>query len=172
MLFRSPWSPLPPASRVVVGVRSTTDTCIAPSPTLKTLFQGEGTLAPRYAEGLDALGWGPEDVGAMVVFTTQSLTVDAAVAADIAARDITLDAPMTCTDGASWRDCEGTVTVADYRVDGVVPDEPVAVRSTYALPLTAWIPLDVPGPWPVVLCGHGLAGDRFQCDFQIGRAHV
>ncbi len=166
-----PWRPLPPGARVVLAVRTdpTDPGCVSPPPTLRALLDPASTepLADRYAEGLAALGWAPEEVGAMVVFTTQSAEeVDAAVAADVAARDFALDAPMVCEDEGGWRDCRGTVTVGDYRVDGVVPEGPVDVRATYALPVAVWLPpADVPGPYPAVLCGHGLGGSKGQCQF-------
>jgi hypothetical protein len=169
-LFARPVRPLPPGARGVFAVHSDIPgDCIAPSDDLKTLL-GD-TAAPlhtRYTEGLDALGWSAGEVGAMVVFTTQSAEeVDAAVAADVAGRDLSLDAPMTCTEGELWRSCTGTVTVGDYRADDrKVPVGPVEVRSSYALPLRVWLPPeDVAGPYPAVLCGHGLGGSANQCRF-------
>lgn len=167
-----PWRPLPPGARVVLALRTDPDdaACVSPSPALRTLLTGGGDarLADRYAEGLDALGWRPEEVGAMVVFTTQSAgETDAAVAADVAARHVGLDGPMACVDEGGWRDCRGTLTVADYRdADGVVPEGPPEVRSTYALPVAVWLPpASLPAPYPVVLCGHGLGGSKTQCQF-------
>lgn len=166
-----PWRPLPPGARVVLALRTDPEAegCISPSPALRALLHPESTepLATRYAEGLSALGWAPEEVGAMVVYTTQSAEdVDAAVAADVASRTYALDAPATCTDEGPWRDCRGTVTVGDYRVGRVVPDEPVAVRSTYALPVAFWLPpAGTTGPYPTVICGHGLGGSKSQCQF-------
>ncbi|MES2642697.1 MAG: hypothetical protein V4850_24655 [Myxococcota bacterium] len=167
----TPWSPLPPGARGVLAVRTdpAASDCVSPSPALRTLLTDPSVrLADRYAEGLAALGWAPEEVGAMVVFTTQSAEdVDAAVAADIDTRTVRLDAPMACADEGGWRDCRGTLTVGDYRGDdGIVPAGPVAVQSSYAMPMAVWLPpADVPGPYPVVLCGHGLGGSKSQCQF-------
>jgi dienelactone hydrolase len=161
-----PIGPLPPASRAVLAVHTDTpDGCIAPPPALRALLDPGSTepLGDRYAEGLAALGWAPEEVGGMVVFTTQSLEVDSAVAADVAARDV-MTSGFTCVDEGTWRDCRGTLTVADYRVDGVVPEEPVAARSMYELPVAVWLPPGA-GPFPVTLCGHGLGGSKDQCRF-------
>ncbi|MFN7142747.1 MAG: hypothetical protein ACK4YP_03155 [Myxococcota bacterium] len=167
-----PWRPLPPASRAVLAVRTDPSDpgCVSPAPALRALLDpaAEAPLAARYAEGLAALGWAPEEVGAMVVFTTQSaLEVDAAVALDVAARSFALDAPLTCTDEGGWRDCRGALTVGDYReADGIVPEGAPAPRSTYALPMAVWLPpAGTPGPYPVVLCGHGLGGSKSQCQF-------
>ncbi len=166
----TPWQPLPPGARGVLAVRSAYEAgCISPPPALRALLTvPDARFADRYAEGLAALGWAPEEVGAMVVFTTQSAEeVDAAVAADVDTRAISLDGPMTCADEGGWRDCRGTITVGDYRADdGIVPEGPVSVRSTYALPVAVWLPpADVAGPYPVALCGHGLGGSKGQCEF-------
>jgi hypothetical protein len=157
---------------VVLAVRTdpTTSNCLSPSPKLRALLTPGSTerLADRYAEGLAALGWAPEEVGAMVVYTTQSAEdTDAAVAADVATRTIALDAPPVCTDRNGFRDCRGTITVGDYRAsDRIVPEGPVAVQATYALPVAIWVPpADAHGPWPVLLCGHGLGGDKEDCTF-------
>ena len=167
----TPWRPLPPGARVVLAVRSDSsrDDCVSPSPALRALLDPASTepLADRYAEGLAALGWEPAEVGAMVVFTTQSAEdVTAAVAADIGSRSIGASS-FACTDTGPWRGCEGTVAVGDYRADDrIVPVEAVAVRSTYDLPVSVWLPpADQPGPYGVVLCGHGLGGGRSQCAF-------
>lgn len=172
-LMIRPWFPLPPAAQGVLGVKADFGDgsgCLSPSAALRArLTDEQERLHPRYVEGLRALGWGAADVGAMSVFTTQSaLTVSEAVLADIDSRDITLDGPMACEDRPQWRRCSGTVTVADYRDDsGVVPhDEPVAPRRQHPLPVRLWLPpAGTPGPYPVVLCGHGLGGDKDQCRF-------
>ncbi|MDP2310495.1 MAG: hypothetical protein Q8P18_31040 [Pseudomonadota bacterium] len=167
----TPWQPLPPGARAVLAVRTDpgSDDCISPSPALRALLTDPSLrLADRYAEGLDALGWAPEEVGAMVVFTTQSAEdVDAAVAADVESRAIQLDAPLSCVDEGGWRECNGSLTVGDYRgSDGIVPEGTVAVQSSYPLPIGVWLPpAGLPGPYPVVVCGHGLGGSKSQCEF-------
>lgn len=168
----APWRPLPPGSRVVVGVRSDAAEadCVSPSPALRLLLDPASTepLADRYAEGLDALGWAPEEVGAMVVYTTQSAEdVDAAVATWIATSEPQTNETMWSNTSGSWRSWYRELEVADFRASNrIVPEGPVAAQSTYLLPVSIWLPpAELPGPYPVVLCGHGLGGSRGQCDF-------
>lgn len=167
----TPWRPLPPGAEVVLAVRSDSsrDDCVSPSPALRALLDpaSDAPLASRYADGLQALGWEPAEVGAMVVFTTQSAEeVDVAVAADIGGRTIQASG-FTCTDGGVWRGCEGAVAVGDYRgADGIVAVGAPAVESTYDLPVSVWLPpVAQAGPYGVALCGHGLGGGRSQCAF-------
>jgi dienelactone hydrolase len=62
------------------------------------------------------------------------------------------------------------VTVQDYRAaDGLVPAGETSAQSSYDLPLSAWLPPGV-GPFPVVICGHGLGGDRDSCEGIAGEA--
>jgi hypothetical protein len=169
-LHVTPWRPLPPGARGVLAVRTDAaqDACVSPPAALRTLLTDDTVrLADRYAEGVAALGWEVAEVGAMVVFTTQSAEeVDAAVAADVAARSYGADAPFVCTDEGRWLDCRGTITVGDYRADdGTVPEGPVGVRATYALPVAVWLPTSAAAPYPVAVCGHGLGGSKSQCEF-------
>lgn len=166
-----PWRPLPPGARVVLAV--TTDAadpgCLSPSPDLRALLTpgSEAPLAERYAEGLAALDLGPAQVGAMTVFTTQSaLDVDRAVLADVSTRAYPYAPLGACTTEDTVRRCEGEVEVMDYRAsDGIVPDGPVEAQGSYRLPVAIWLPpAELPGPYPVVMCGHGLGGSKGQCD--------
>jgi dienelactone hydrolase len=175
-LLVRPWRPLPPASRGVLAVRaepSDGSECITPSPTLQSLLTDPGMpLHDRYQEGLSALGWEAGDIGAMVVFTTQSAgMLDAEIIEDIDQRTPSLDGPMSCAEpSAGHRRCDGTVTVGDYRDEEagtVLADEVVSVQEEYALPVRLWLPDDdgAAAPYPVVICGHGLAGSKSQCGF-------
>jgi hypothetical protein len=167
-LLLTPWRPLPPGRRVVVGLRADPSDPDCISPALRASLVGEGPLADRHAEALEALGWAPEEVGALLVYTTQSaLEVHEAVVSDIAAREISAEAAASCEASAAWRRCEALLPVGDYRDSaGHVPSGPPTVQETYELPVRIWLPLDALGaPWPTLLCGHGLGGDRGQCQF-------
>lgn len=167
-LILKPRAPLPPGTPVVAGLLSRDGMCVEPSPYLAELLDpargADHPLSTRYRDALALLDINPASVGAMTTFTTQSATEQGiAVAADVATRSYAI-VPGACVDYGAWRQCEGTVNLGDYRdSDGLVPPGSVAVRSTYDLPLTAWLPPGT-GPFPVVVCGHGLGGDRFQCD--------
>ena len=167
-LLVRPTRPLPPGAEVLLVHRTdpTADGCVAQPEALRAMLAGEGTLGPRAAAALGLLGWDREEVAAMVLFTTQSAEDQSlAVAAAVRADPPRLDGPMACASAGPGPVCEGTVTVADFRAaDGVVPEGPVEARGAYALPVTLWTP-PTPGPWPLVLCGHGLGGSRRQCGF-------
>ncbi len=170
-LMLLPRRPLPPATEVTVVV--TTDPadpqCLAPSPHLRDLLDPSAPAppeqAPRYQVALAALGVDPVDVAAMSVFTTQSATVvSELVAADVVGRDYTF-VPGGCVDGPTWRQCDGAVSVQDYRDPDhlVPPDSAGEPLASYDLPTRVWLPSTGTAPWPTVLCGHGLGGDKGQC---------
>lgn len=167
-----PLRPLPEATEVTVVV--TTDpadpACLAPAAHTRALLD-PATAAPpaqadRYRSALAALDIDPTTVAAMSVYTTQSATAfSRAVAADVAARDFSF-VPGACADGPGWRRCDGSVEVGDYReADHIVaPDADATPRATYVLPTRVWLPAVGEAPWPTVLCGHGLGGDKGQCE--------
>ncbi|MCP4807097.1 MAG: hypothetical protein GY913_26365 [Proteobacteria bacterium] len=169
-LMLRPRRALPSSTRIVAGLRTdpTSESCAAPSPYLMELLDPEGRkaehpLTDRFQEGLAATGLDPSEIAAMTVFTTQSAHEQALQVVDDIA---TLDPELTiesCTPEGAYQRCEGVIEIVDYRVDGVVPVGPVEARSTYDLDVRIWAPLE-PGPHPMVLCGHGLGGDRDDCD--------
>ncbi len=166
-----PRRPLPPATEVVVvvGTDPADPGCLAPAPLLRDLLDPSTPVPPgqaaRYQAALDALGIDAVEVAAMTVFTTQSATfVSERVAADVAARDYAY-AAGGCTDGPVWTQCDGLVAVQDYRDPEhiVPPDSTGEALASYDLPTRVWLPSTGEAPWPVVVCGHGLGGDKGQC---------
>jgi len=166
-----PLRPLPEATEVTVVVRTdpAAPDCLAPAAHTRALLDPATADPPeqaeRYRTALDALGIDPATVAAMSVYTTQSATAfSRAVAADVATRDYT-HVPGACTQGTGWRRCDGTIEVGDYREDDhiVAPDADATPRGTYTLPTRVWLPDLGAAPWPTVLCGHGLGGDKGQC---------
>jgi dienelactone hydrolase len=165
-----PRVPLPPGTQVVAVITNNDDTdCLSPSRALRDLLDPEGreivppTLSGRFTDGLAALDIDPADVAAMTVFTTQSAHEQSLqVAQDVAGRDY--DLPVDdCVVGETKRTCDGTIEVIDYRgSDRVVPPGPIQERDRYTLPVRMWLPA-ADGAHPVVVCGHGLGGDRDQC---------
>ncbi len=173
-LLLKPRRPLPPGTTVIAGLLNGEADCVSPSTYLRELADPalgvEYPLAERYRTALDAAGIDPASLAAMTLFTTQSATEQGlAVAGDVASTTFSIT-PGTCADTGAWRRCEGSLRVNDYRgSDGLVPPGAVAVRSTYDLPLSAWLPPGK-GPFPVVVCGHGLGGDRGQCEDVVATA--
>lgn len=169
-LMLQPLRALPSAAEVLVVVRSAPEEsgCVAPSPVLKDLLDPEGRgLEPsahslRLRAALEQVEVPPVEVGAATLFTTQSaLTQDLQVAEDIRARGASLE-DLRCEDTEWGRQCEASMEAWDYRVEGVLPPGSAVPQSAYTLPVTLWLPPGE-GPFPVIVCGHGLGGGREQC---------
>lgn len=171
-LMALPLWPLPEATEVaaVVLTDPSAPDCLAPAQHTRDLLDPSVAAPPeqagRYQAALAAMGIAPEQVAAMTVFTTQSATAfSRAVAADVSRRDYSFVAGG-CTDQGAWRRCDGVVTVQDYRAaDHIVPpDSSGTPYDSYDLPTRVWLPPTGTPPYPVVVCGHGLGGNRGQCD--------
>lgn len=176
-----PFVPLQPkalhALVLTTAVRDEAGDCIAPSETMRTLLTGGSDmpdlarLSTRFdtlAERLTTMG-AIEDVGdisAALTFTTQHTVEDSiTIAADIRGREFAYAAEGDCVDsGSGYRTCEGSFTAGDYRVDDrYVDDTDLSVQADYTLNVTTYLPGgEGDGPWPAIIFGHGLGGDRQQ----------
>ncbi len=173
-LMLSPLHPLPPQGLVAAFVtRALTPAargCLEPSSALAGVLAAptpEVTQAIAAMTSLGIIDDPSADLVALTVYPTETTTDDSeAVAADIASRTVTLEAPPTCTDEALWRRCEGAFVAGDYRdADGVLrraPGAPKPPVTTYRLPVTFWLPLTGTGPFPTLVYGHGLGSGRDQ----------
>jgi len=109
-----------------------------------------------------------DDLAAITAFPTQSIEEDTiAVSQDIAAREAPgFVSPPTCETGSAWIRCDARFVAQDYRdADGVfrrARDEAATPTASYEVPVTIWLPLTGPGPYPTILYGHGLGGARDQ----------
>jgi dienelactone hydrolase len=168
-----PLVPLKPATKYGVAIRNLTDA--AGNPVYRAVLLDD-LLRNRAADdrlirvqgGYDVLSdvAGLDDldaVSAAVVFTTQSIGRDEdAVKSAIAAAPPTWT-PGSCADDGGLRRCEATLTALDFMGDDQVlellpGDLPTAERE-YDLPVSIWLPAGA-GPFPVIVYGHGLGGDR------------
>jgi dienelactone hydrolase len=123
-------------------------------------------LHGRYRELLAATGLTVDQVAAATVFTTQSLEEqDREIARQLAEESPTLTLTGPCAGDGSVARCEALLGATDYlgddqRLDlapGGIP-EPV---GDYSIPVSLYLPDDDSiGPWPLVIYGHGLGGDR------------
>lgn len=154
--------------------RSIAGDCIAPSPAMRDLLAGEATdpalvrIADRYADLLAVLGdtgaiAEPTDLSAAIVFTTQTnLAESTTIANAIAgANPPPIDEGACVAEWSSpYRVCEHVLTMADFTgPDGVVVAG-AAPQSFYGVPVTTFLPTTGAGPFPAVIYGHGLTGDR------------
>jgi len=174
-LLLAPLSPLPAraevAAFVTTGLADATGGCLQPSDAVAA------DLASPDARTQDAIGalaelgviGAPDELAALTAFPTQSIEEDTlAVAADIEAREPpTFVEPPTCApDGDTMIRCEARFTAQDYRdADGVFRREggaPATPVTSYEVPVTIWLPSEGTGPFPTLLFGHGLSGDRGQ----------
>lgn len=178
-----PLIPLPPATRGVLGfttaVTGADGMPAQPGPALASLLDGSadgdlGRLVPRYDEALGALTaagavTSREEVAALTVFTTQSIVSESvAVAEDIKEREYVIKERLGCEEDGAFLACEFVFSTGNYRnadrgldidIDAVGPTE------FYDLPVSVYLPLEATeygDPFPVLLYGHGLNGDRSQ----------
>jgi pimeloyl-ACP methyl ester carboxylesterase len=182
-LAMEPLVPLRPQSRYALAITSdVTDAsggCVAPSPAMAALLSGEAEepelqrVQERVSEAIGVLQGagvvtGPEELVGVVTFTTQhTYTESAEIAGQIRAAAPPVFTPTgSCDDGdpaTAFRICEGTLNVSDFTVDSVV-DPSLSPQGSYDLPLVAYLPKDAAPPFPVMVYGHGLGGDRFQAE--------
>ena len=139
--------------------------CVAPSRALRALLTGteDDPAWQRVADNLSVMLERSDltagDVSAVTTFTTHDDLGGVVAAADhIREHAPTWVEAPTCTTSGSTRRCTGTFEAQDYRDDGVVSSgAPVA---PWTLGIDMWLPADTPGPWPVVMYGHGMNGRR------------
>lgn len=180
LVILRPHTPLPPATQVAAAIfapaTSSDGSCIRPGAPLRALLSPEtelgpgeepDPLAPRYAEAAAAFGKELGDIAAMTVFTTQSaLATSQAVAEDIASRPAAaFEGPWVCSADSERTRCDAGITLNDYRDgDRVVPaDDERVPLGAHTLPVSLWLPgAGDAGPYPLVVYGHGLGGDRSQ----------
>ena len=152
---------------VVVTRDQTDDTgaCYAPPPALIDLLSAKGEdmtslrMRDRYKTLFKGTGIAPDEVSLAIVFTTQDTLHDAlAIAEDISTRDYQwLEHPKCDGDGEIIH-CEQRFIAWDYRVDGSI-SEPVP-QAPWELQVSSWQPAQGTGPWPTIVAGHGMNGNR------------
>jgi hypothetical protein len=163
-----PMFPLKPATRHAVFVLRTQPTVagdtLCPSDPMESLLDGSATsaelkrLVPRYAEAMKIAKVKPEEIGAAVVFTTQSIEQQSVtIAADIHGRTYTWKTLPACEDMPNYRKCTGVFVAQNYQTNGVV--QGTQPTTSYDLPVHLWLPLTAPKPWPTMIFGHGLGED-------------
>lgn len=138
--------------------------CIGPSAVMRDILSQTAAppldaQSPRLLDALAQVEVLPEAVSAAVVFTVQDdqmIMVD--VARSVAESTFEWSDSPTCVAEGVYLACTGTVTVADYRDDRAILTP--AVTADWTLPVDLWLPVDLDGPVPVVMYGHGINGRR------------
>lgn len=169
-----PARPLRPKTRHVAVVtrahKAKDGDCIAPSPVLADLLAGKAEaglapLVPRAKEALEAIGIAASDVSALALFSTQSIEENSlAVRDDVYARTYGWQAAATCKDESKGtiRHCEAKFAGKDYRRQGEI--QAGKPQQDLVYPVSFWLPSGK-GPWPTILFGHGIGGDRGQAGY-------
>ncbi|MCB9597499.1 MAG: hypothetical protein H6719_32560 [Sandaracinaceae bacterium] len=174
-LLLAPMSPLPAKAEVAAFVTDRlapmAGGCLAASPAVRTDLEAPDARARAALDALTSLGVvaSTDELVAFVAFPTQSIEEDTiAVAADITARPApTFVTPPTCApDGDTMIRCDSSFISQDYRdEDGVfrrAVGQVVEPVTSYEVPVTFWLPVGATAPYPTILFGHGLGGDRNQ----------
>lgn len=177
-LMLAPLRPLRAGARhAVVMTRDVVDEqgeCFAPSAAMQSLLAGDTDaaelvrLGDGYARVLEVLREAgtiaeADELSAAVVYTTattieQSIDIAAAIASSFPS-PYTLDEQGCYLTGYPFRTCEGTIRMVDFADDdGIIRG--VAPVSTFELPFVVYLPTQGLGPFPTVVYGHGLTGDR------------
>ena len=139
--------------------------CIEASATLQALLRGDvedPALVPlvgRYRELMDALSLKPADIGAAVVFTTQTVTTTARNAAENASTQVMdwIEQPICDVTSDTYRRCTGSYTGFDYRTaDNTFEETP---QAEWTMEVDMYLPVGQ-APYPIVVYGHGIIDDR------------
>ncbi|HJK89243.1 MAG TPA: hypothetical protein RMH26_00810, partial [Polyangiaceae bacterium LLY-WYZ-15_(1-7)] len=168
-LFLIPQTPLPEQAWAALFVTrdladATVAGCMEASAPLVDALAAPDAETARALEALTELGaiGSPDDLAALVVYPTQTITADSvAVAEHIAARpdeDFALTESECEVESDGLRHCVARFPAADYRdPDGVLRDaEP---EAEWELELHVWLPPADAGfeaPYPTALFGHGI----------------
>ncbi|MBX3273272.1 MAG: hypothetical protein KF729_23620 [Sandaracinaceae bacterium] len=172
-LLLAPLHPLPARAEVAAFVTTRlapfTGDCLAPSAALAAELASPDARARAALDALVALGViaSPAELAAFVAFPTQSIEEDTlAVAADVAARPAPALLGSSCRPDGELVRCDARFEAIDYRdADGVfrrAAGAPAVPVARYEVPVTFWLPAGGTPPYPTLLFGHGLGGDREQ----------
>ena len=191
-----PVEPLEPARRygfaLTTAAAGLDGGCVAPSATMRALLEGTttdpalGRTQEAVADVTEALVEAgaiefPQELTAAVAFTTQT-TVDHSVA--IATEIQSTQAPTFSPDGpcedlgadVPYRSCVGVIDTLDFTNTAEAVPGDLSTSGSYDVPVVVYLPKGGSAPWPTILYGHGLGGDRLQAsflaDFAAGENHA
>jgi len=161
-----PLFPLQPGTEHALVVsrdlRAADGDCISPSLRLRTLLDGsaDDSLSKRYVELLKATNLKAKDISAATIWTTHLDHEGILEAVSVAKEaEYTWAERSACVEETSWRRCDGTFIATDFRrAEGQVLN--AETQTPWTLQVRTLLPKDTPGPYPVIVYGHNMSGDR------------
>ena len=170
-LFIQPILPLKPGHEYAVvmttSYKAEDGDCIAPSRVLQAMLSGRvddeamKKTGQRMLNALKTLNIEPEDVSGMTVFTTENdLVLIREAAKDAEKQDHDWLDRKECTIENNIKSCDMEFQAGDYRTDGFISTP--KSKKTWKVPVTIWMPANEKGPFPTIIFGHGIGGDRWQ----------
>lgn len=176
-LVLTPLTPLRSGARHGVAMtRAATDDagdCFAPGAAMQGILEGTTAhpelvrLAPGHAALLEALVdagaiASPDELSAAIVYTTATtIRQSTAIARAIST---SMPSPVVLGEcftpfGYPYVQCDAILRMVDFGDDDgiILGTEP---QSTYDLPVVAFLPIEGEGPFPTIVFGHALTGDR------------
>lgn len=182
-LMLTPLLPLRSGARHGVAMtRAVTDDageCFAPGAAMQGILDGTTAhpelqrLAPGHAALLAALVdagaiASPDELSAALVYTTATTTRQTTAIAR--AISTSMPSPVVLGEcfspfGYSYTQCDAILRMVDFGDDEgiILGTEP---QSTYELPVVAFLPVEGEGPFPTIVFGHALTGDRTSAWYQ------
>lgn len=182
-LMLMPLTPLRSGARHGVAMtREVTDdagACFSPGAAMQGVLDGTTAhpelerLAPGHAALREALVdagaiASPDELSAAIVYTTattirQSTAIARAISTSMPS-PVALGVCFTPS-GYPYTQCDATIRMVDFGDDDgiILGTEP---QSTYDLPVMAFLPIEGDGPFPTIVFGHALTGDRTSAWYQ------
>ena len=179
-IMMQPLVPLPPAVQGVLAVSAdVTDVqgnALRSNHILRAALSGQSddprfdAIAARIADGVTSLidaGFvsDADELAAFTVFTTQSVFEESiAIAEDIRGHEHSVLERTGCEERGTYLECGFTFEAGNYRDETGYVVQGGERQSTYVLPVSVYLPLPDSGfdaPYPAIVRGHGLVGDRF-----------
>ena len=149
------------------GITDADGGCVGLAPELHDALHGTlpagmpPELADALKQGITDAGWSADTLAAATVFVTaDDLAPIVDAAASLAERSYDWLEPLSCAPNGTMRRCDGAFEAYDFRDDtSILTAEPQPER--WRLQVSVWMPAGE-GPFPTIIYGHGLGGDRNQ----------
>ena len=176
-LMAFPEFPLPPGQEVALYLTrdfaAASGDCLGASDGMRGILSDPGSSSGPAVDALIALGVvaSADELAVVHAYPVQSATLESEAIASYIQGLSDADVALTnqsCTTGTQFRSCTATLAAGDFRnadnhvdidLDAVAPNE------NWELTVYAYLPLEVSGPMPTILFGHGLTGTGEQAQY-------